>query len=218
MIQNRSPEQTDRMMLGACAGIWLVWLIVSAIAAVALINLGRGDRAAEGTPWLLYTVIGVSAVIVVGAIPLLLKARRAASHSREAASKEAASREAASREALSSAPPAQRPVTPVTEAPTEKMRVFGTSVEPRAGRHARGEVAVPEEGGVLDQLWLRGTTALLGATGLALIAVALATYLLAVGVDVGAWVALGVAALITVGMPVIFRTAGQMIGEAHQAG
>ena len=208
MIQSRSPEQTDRVMLGACAGIWLVWLIVSAVAAVALINLGRGDRADEGTPWLLYTIIGVSAAIVVGAIPLLLKARRAASESREAAS----------REALSPAPSTQRPVMPVAEAPTEKMRVFGTSVEPREGRHARREVAVSEEGGVIDQLWLRGITALLGAIGLALIAVALATYLLAVGVDVGAWVALGVAALITAGMPVIFRTAGQMIDEAQQVG
>ena len=33
-------------------------------------------RGSSGTPWLLYTVIGVSAVVIVGAVPLLLRARR----------------------------------------------------------------------------------------------------------------------------------------------
>ena len=43
----------------------------------------------------------------------------------------------------------------------------------------------------------------MGAIGLALIGVSLATYLLAAANDTGAWVALGVAAVITVAMPAI---------------
>ncbi len=43
----------------------------------------------------------------------------------------------------------------------------------------------------------------MGAIGLALIGVSLATYLLAAANETGAWVALGVAAVITVAMPVI---------------
>lgn len=194
----RTPEATDRMLLGICGGIWLVWLILSAVAAAALINLGRGQRAAEGSPWLLYTVIAISAIIVIGAIPLLLKARRTAAESREAASAVSAD----------SGIPASPPVSPVTEAPTEKLRVFGASidpgaVDPRVGRHARPEEAAPRKAGVMDRLWLRGTTALLSAMGLALIAVSTATYLLASGTDVGAWVALGVAALFTAAMPAV---------------
>ncbi len=55
----------------------------------------------------------------------------------------------------------------------------------------------------LDRLWLRCTVSILGAIGLALVGVATATYLLAVDNDTVAWVALGVAAVITVLMPVI---------------
>ena len=231
----RTPEATDRILLGVCAGIWGVWLIVSAVAAVALINLGRGHQSAEGSPWLLYTVIAISAIVVIGAIPLLLKARRAAGETREPAP--AATTESSVTQSS--------PSLPVTEAPTEKMRVFGASVDPRAvdpravdpravdpraGRHARPEGKATGEGagegagervgegaaehaGVLDRLWLRGTTSLLSAMGLALIGASTATYLLASGTDIGGWVALGVAALFTAAMPAVLVALQRQLDE-----
>ena len=200
----RTPEATDRILVGICAGIWLLWLIVSAVAAAALINLGRGRDEAQGSPWLLYTVIAISAIVVIGAIPLLLKARRASAELPEAVPAAAS---------IDSGVAPSRSAAPVTDAPTEKMRVFGASIDPSAvdprasdpgaGRHARPEEAPGERAGVMDRFWLRGTTSLLSAMGLALIAVSTATALLASGIDIGAWVALGVAALFTAALPAV---------------
>ena len=64
----------------ACAAIWLAVLGSAVAATVALVDLGRGhpeSSTTSGTPWLLYTVIGVSALVIIGAIPLLVRARRA---------------------------------------------------------------------------------------------------------------------------------------------
>ncbi len=75
------PDVIDRILLGACAAIWLVLLGVSVAATVALADLGRGFRKAAGNPhttWVLYAVIIVSALIIAAAIPVLLRARRAA--------------------------------------------------------------------------------------------------------------------------------------------
>lgn len=70
----------DRILLGACAAVWLVLLGVSVAAAVALADLGRGIHTAarntHSTPWVLYAVIVISALIIAGAIPVLLRARR----------------------------------------------------------------------------------------------------------------------------------------------
>jgi hypothetical protein len=55
----------------------------------------------------------------------------------------------------------------------------------------------------VERLWLRGSVSLLASMGLGLIAVATASYLLANANDTAAWVALGTAAVITVGMPAI---------------
>ncbi len=74
-------ENLDRILLGACAAIWLAALGSAVAATVALVDLGRGHPESStdsGTPWLLYSVIGVSALVIVGAIPLLVRARRAA--------------------------------------------------------------------------------------------------------------------------------------------
>ena len=75
-------ESLDRILLAACAVIWLAALGSAVAATVALVGLGSGHSAesssSSGTPWLLYGVIGVSALIIVGAIPLLVRARRAA--------------------------------------------------------------------------------------------------------------------------------------------
>lgn len=214
----RTPEATDRLMVGICGAIWLVWLVVSAVAAAALINLGRGNRAAEGSPWLLYTVIAVSALVVAGAIPLLIKARRAAAESRESAPP--AHGEA---RAESVTVPPSIPAAPVAEAPTEKMRVFGAAVDPRggqarAGRHAQPEDPPPPSDDITDRLFLRGTTSLLSGMGLALVAVSTATYLLASGTDIGAWVALGIAGLFTAAMPAILVLAQRELADVTGAG
>jgi hypothetical protein len=102
------------------------------------------------------------------------------------------------------------------EAPTEKLRVFGTAVDPYAREAAPAAVSrVPAA--VVDRLWLRGTTSLLGAIGLALTAVAAATYLLTAGNDTGTWVALGTAAVISVAMPAILVAFARRLGEATDA-
>ena len=72
-------DQTDRILLAVCAALWLAALGAAVAAIVALVDLAsrhRPTRRDSETPWLLYTVIGVSAVVIVGAIPLLIRARR----------------------------------------------------------------------------------------------------------------------------------------------
>lgn len=55
----------------------------------------------------------------------------------------------------------------------------------------------------MDRIWLRGTVVLTSAIGIALIAVAAATYLMAVGHDGPSWISYGLAGVVTAGMPVI---------------
>jgi len=70
----------DRILVGVCAAIWLLLLGVGVAAVVALTELGRGFQQGGGGPHtgLLYTIIGVSALVIAAAIPVLLRARRAA--------------------------------------------------------------------------------------------------------------------------------------------
>ena len=218
--QTRSPEAVDRAMVAVCGAIWLVMLAVSVVATVALVQLGQGRDADPGgqSSWLLYSVIAVSALIIAGAIPLLLRARRTAlaDPGARADSARADSGGSGSGESGSGSGAADPgPVLPV-EAPTEKLRVFGTAVDPYAREAAPAAVSrVPAA--VVDRLWLRGTTSLLGAIGLALTAVATATYLLTAGNDTGTWVALGTAAVITVAMPAILVAFARRLGEATDA-
>jgi Protein of unknown function (DUF2561) len=205
---DRSPQTVDRILVGVCGAIWLVLLAVAVIAVVALVDLGRGHTlGGEGkhTPWVLYSVIAVSALIIVGAIPLLIRARRAAQAEPVLPAGETAAKAAAAAPQT----PARTPVRP-TEAPTEKLKVFGATVDPyepyqpafaQSSASRRGDLLLPAT--QLDRLWLRGTATLMSAIGLALIGVSLATYLLATANETGAWVALGVAAVVTVAMPVI---------------
>jgi len=204
---DRSPATVDRVLVGVCGAIWLVLLAVTVIAIVALVDLGRGHTAGEGkhTPWVLYSVIAVSALIIVGAIPLLIRARRAALAEPVLPAGKAATKAAVPLPQT----PAAAPVRP-TEAPTEKLKIFGATVDPyepyqpafaQSSAAQRGDLLIPAT--QLDRLWLRCTVTLMGAIGLALIGVSLATYLLAVGSDTGAWVALGLVAVVTVAMPVI---------------
>jgi len=234
--QSRSPESIDRFMVAVCGAIWLVLLAMSVVATVALVQLGRGrDAGPDGqSSWLLYSIIAVSALIIAGAIPLLLRARRTAladpgstgsdpggvsgsgvAGSGVAGSGVAGSGVSGSGSGSGVADPG--PVLPV-EAPTEKLRVFGTAVDPYAREAAPEPVAVSRvPAGVVDRLWLRGTASLLGAMGLALTAVATATYLLATGSDTETWVALGTAAVITVAMPAVLVAFARRLSDATDA-
>ena len=206
----RPPETVDRLMVGVCGAIWLVWLVVAVISTVALINLGRGGAGTgEGSPWLLYTVIAVSAATIAGAIPLLLRARRdaLAESSRE--------------EPAPPAPPA-RPA-PSGDAPTEKIRVFGTAVDPAGGRPLPGPEpgtersvlqALSARAEAVERPWLRGTAAILSAMGLGWISVAVSAYLLAEGTDSAAYVALGAAAAAGVGIVAALVVFSRLLADA----
>jgi Protein of unknown function (DUF2561) len=183
------PEVIDRILVGACAAIWLVLLGVSVAATVALANLGRGfHRMAGGshTTWVLYAVIIISALIIAGAIPVLLRARRMAQA------------DPAVRSATAPARPLGRPQvgpgTPATPTLAERARAHTVqAAEPAAGW----------SGAAVDRVWLRGTVILAGTMGAALIAVAAATYLMAVGNDGPSWVGYVLAGLVTAAMPVV---------------
>ncbi|MEZ0363353.1 DUF2561 family protein [Mycobacterium sp. pUA109] len=179
-----SPATTDRILLGGCAAIWLILLGVSVAALVALVDLGRGFQKTGGSSHtaLLYVIIGISALIIVGAIPLLLHARR-----------NPPARPAGVPVRRAAGPP-RRPVQPGARGRTDSLATEKFSA---AGRGS----APPPEG--LDRIWLRGTTTLVGALGIALTAVAGATYLMAVGKDGAAWAGYGVAAAVTAATPVI---------------
>jgi hypothetical protein len=177
------PDVIDRILLGACAAIWLLLLGVSVAAAVALADLGRGFHGASsnthGTPWVLYAVIIISALIIAGAVPVLLRARRMTKAEPPIVRSPALQGRAASR------PPATRKVV-------ERLRQQQGPVGGPAGEWS---------GEAVDRVWLRGTVVLAATMGAALIAVAAATYSMAVGHDGPSWVGYGLAGVITAAMP-----------------
>ena len=197
----RSPETVDRTLVGVCGAIWLVLVAASVFAVTALARLGSGHPGGgeKQSSWLLYTVIAVSALVIAGAVPLLLRARRASAADSGPAEEEAAP-VAAHRAA---------------DAPAEKVRVFG--VDPNARRAPEQPVEWAPAAAV-DRLWLRGTVSLVAAIGLALTAVAVGTYLLAAVGDTAAWVALGVAGAITAAMPAILVFFQRRVDEAVREG
>jgi hypothetical protein len=180
-------------MVGACGAIWLVLLAASVLAVVAMVRLASGhpSGAERHSSWLLYSIIVISALIIAGAIPLLLRARRNAL----AGPDDSGAAEAQLR----------APVQPV-DASTENLRVFG--VDPYAQPVPDVVTAAPAiPAPVLDRIWL-------SAIGLALTAVAAATYLLADGDDTAAWVGLGLAGVITIAMPAVLVFHQRMLSEA----
>ena len=202
-------ETVDRALLGACAVVWLAVIGVSVAAVVALVELGSG-RAGEpapnsGTPWGLYVVIGISAAIILASVPLLLRARRAA--------QQEPPRRPPSTAPPSTAPPStapRRPAAPAVEAPTEKLRVFGSVADPAGEQPPGGKRPPPPSpyGGTLsddlvEALWLRFTLSMAAAMGAATLAVATATYFMAVKHGGWAWAALTVAGIVTALMPLI---------------
>lgn len=188
-------DRVDRILLGGCVAVWLAALGAGVAATVALVDLGTGDTASStesGTPWILYTVIGVSAVVIAAAVPLLLRARRTA---------------------LEAPEPRPQPVVPQApapvrgaEAPTEKIRVTApvSAAEPsgpipRVLAPAAGTLDSP----AADRLWLRTAAGIASAMGVATLLTAVSTYLMAVDSDTVAWVLYGLAGVITLGMVAI---------------
>jgi hypothetical protein len=65
------------------------------------------------------------------------------------------------------------------------------------------EPAAELSGAAVDRVWLRGIVILAGTMGAALIAVAAATYLMAVGHEGPSWVGYVLAGLVTAAMPAV---------------
>lgn len=204
-------DRIDRILLGSAAAVWLAALGAGVAAIVALVDLSRGHTVASGesgTPWILYTVIAVSAAVIVAAVPLLLRARRAAlvesapeSQAQAAAPEaEVAAPEsrAAATESQAAAPKAP---APDTDAPTEKLRVT-PAAEPEPGGSLAAEPNA-QPAAAIDQLWLWCSAGIACAMGLATLLIAVSTYLMAVGSDTVAWVPYGIAGAITLGMVAI---------------
>jgi Protein of unknown function (DUF2561) len=192
-------DRVDRILLGACAAIWLAALGAGVAAVVALVDLGRGQPESSGdsgTPWLLYTVIGVSAVVIIGAVPLLLRARRTAMEESQPPARPAAR----------TAPGQPQPPARGAEAATEKLQVLGTAgdpANPRPGNPAPRAAASSQSVAAVDQLWLRCAAVIACAIGIALVAIGVGTYLMAVDSNAAAWVFFGLAGLLTLGMPAV---------------
>jgi len=190
-------DRNDRILLGVCAGVWLVALGAGVAATVALVDLGTGHAQSTGesdTPWLLYAVIAISAAVIIGAVPLLLRARR---------------------NALEESPPPARapmraaPIHPAAparggEAPTEKIRIGATTSAGLSYPTREAIRAQPNPlGGPVDQLWLRCAVIIAIAMGVAMVAIGIATYLMAVDHNAAAWALYVLAGLVTLGMPAI---------------
>jgi hypothetical protein len=200
-----SLNTTDRILVGVCAAVWLALVGMSVAAVVALVDLGRGFHKGAGnshTPAVLYAVIVVSVLIILAAIPMLLRARHTA-RAEPAARLVGGSGRGASKRPIRSGYPAER--TMVSRAPTERLARFGSAA-------ALSDAAV-------NRIWLRGTVALMVTMGVALVAVAAATYLMAIGWYGASWTGYVIAGVVTSVMIVIpwrqVRQLRRMLAE-HQ--
>ncbi len=194
-------DGTDRALLGGCIVVWLAALGAGVAATVALVDMGatRTSTAtsSSGTPWILYTIIGVSAAVIVAAVPLLLRARRAADDELTPVEKRLA-QQAAQR---------SQPVRTV-EAPTEKLRVPPAPLDTNSGRLPRilqsPTIASPvADSPAVVRLWLRNTASVACAMGVATLLISAATYLMAIDNETVSWVLLGAAGVVTVAMGAI---------------
>ncbi|MFV1364989.1 DUF2561 family protein, partial [Mycolicibacterium elephantis] len=89
------------------------------------------------------------------------------------------------------------------EAPTEKLQSLGATAtaDYAAPRMQRTATPTPMEAAV-DQLWLRYALVMACAIGVAMVAIGVATYLMAVDSNAAAWVFYVLAGLVTAAMPV----------------
>lgn len=185
---------SDRILIGSCAAVWLALVGMSVAALVALMDLGRGFHAAKGNPHtssVLYAIIVISALIILAAIPMLLRARRMTRDAPQARSAGSSSRTVSARSIRSG------PMAGMAHGPTERTT---------AQRPALADAEA-------DRFWLRGTAALMGAMGGALLAVAAATYAMAIGHDGYSWAGYAIAGAITLVMPLVpWRQVRQLRG------
>jgi hypothetical protein len=177
-VKDWSPEVVDRALMIACAAVWLLALGFWVAAGVALVNLGSSHAAAvageeSGSNWVLYTVIAVSAVVIIAAVPLLLRARNATP---------------------APAPVAASPTS--ARARLAASRIHAGYPAATSARSAASGVSTE----LLDRLMLRCGLGVLTAMGLGYIAVGIATHLMAVDSNGASWALYGVAALFLVGM------------------
>jgi hypothetical protein len=185
---------SDRILIGSCAAVWLALVGMSVAALVALMDLGRGFHSAKGNPHtssVLYAIIVISGLIILAAIPMLLRARRMTREAPAVRSAGTPARTVSSRSIRSG------PMAGMAHGATERI----TPQRP----------ALPDA--EVDRFWLRGTVALMGTMGAALLAVAAATYAMAIGHDGFSWTGYGIAGAITLVMPLVpWRQVRQLRG------
>jgi hypothetical protein len=178
-----APATADRILVGSCAAVWLALVGMSVAAIVALMDLGRGFHHSRGNPHtssVLYAIIAISALVILAAIPMLLRARHTIRDGPVARSRRAPAPTAGGRRIL----------------PGSTVGQLGHAERPTTLRTALPDAAV-------DRVWLRGTAALMSTMGAALLAVALATYLMAIGHDAFSWTSYGIAGAVTLVMPLV---------------
>ena len=177
-----TPDRTDRILVIVAVALWLTALGAGVAAVVALVELANAHATGAGesdTPWLLYTVIGVSALVIVGAIPLLLKARQSAAPHRTDAPDDAKAREAPS--------------------VAQRLQPFGAPVLRKYSTPSAGHrVGFPTA--AVEQIWLRCTASIAAAMGAAATAIGVATYLMASEHEMASWIVYAVAGVVTVAM------------------
>lgn len=182
-----APVTGDRILVGACATVWLALVGMSVAAIVALMDLGRGFHAPKGNPHassVLYAIIVISALVILAAIPMLLRARRVTRDG-------PVTRSAGTPVRTVSGRPMRSGITPA-RAGIDVGRTEGlTTLRPALSDAA------------MDRFWLRGTAALMTTMGVALLAVAVATYLMAIGHDAFSWTSYGIAGFVTLVMPLV---------------
>ena len=179
-----TPDRTDRILVVAAVALWLTALGAGVAAVVALVDLANAHTVGaekSDTPWLLYTVIGVSALVIIGAIPLLLKARQSAVASAPVRSPDDGARSGGAPSVAQRLQPFGAPV----------LRRYST---PPAGHRVGFPTAA------VEQIWLRCTASIAAAMGAAATGIGVATYLMASGHDTASWIVYAVAGVITLGM------------------
>ena len=179
-----TPDRTDRILVVVAIALWLTALGAGVAAVVALVDLANAHTVGaekSDTPWLLYTVIGVSALVIVGAIPLLLKARQSAVASAPVRSPDDGARSGGAPSVAQRLQPFGAPV----------LRRYST---PPAGHRVGFPTAA------VEQIWLRCTASIAAAMGAAATGIGVATYLMASGHDTASWIVYAVAGVITLGM------------------
>jgi hypothetical protein len=182
-----APVTADRILVGSCAAVWLALVGMSVAAIVALTDLGRGFHDPKGNPHtssVLYAIIVISALIILASIPMLLRARRTTRDGPLTRSARATARTTSGQPIRAEHTPAP---TITGQGHTERLTTL---------RPALSDAAV-------DRVWLRGTAVLMITMGVALLAVAVATYLMAIGHDAFSWTSYGIAGFVTLIMPLV---------------